>query len=309
MKFPHPIPVSTLSEQLGATLLGDATIEATGINEIHQVEPGDVTFSDHPKYFEKSLRSAATVVILNENVEPPPGKCVLVCADPFAAFDGLVRRFRPGTRLAGPLGRGVEIDPSAIIEPGAVVADFVRIGKNTVVGANSFIGEHTTIGDDCRIGPNSTIGAEAFYFKKTPEGSFQKWACGGRALIADRVDIGPGCTVARGVTGDTVIGEGTKIDAQCHLGHEVKIGRNCLLAAQVGIAGNTVVGDGVVIFGQVGIAQNLTIGDGAVISAKSGVSKNLEGGRAYFGIPAEEIRVKQRELAALRQLPELLKKG
>lgn len=308
MKFPQPIPVRTLADWLGAELLGDANILATGINEVHQVEPGDVTFSDVQKYFEKSLGSAATVILLNEKVDVPTGKCVLVCADPFAAFDGLVRRFRPVERMVSPIDFRSEIDPTAIIEPGVVISNHVKIGKNTVISANSVIGEHTFIGDDCFVGPNSSIGADAFYFKKRADGSFEKWRSGGRTIIENQVEIGPGCTIAKGVTGDTIVGEGSKLDAQIHLGHEVKIGKNCLLAAQVGIGGNTVVGDNVVIFGQVGIAQNLEIGDGAVLLAKSGVSKNLPAGRTYFGYPADDTRTKYRELAALRQLPDLLKK-
>ncbi len=302
MKFPQPIPVTTIAEWLDAELIGDATILATGINEIHQVEAGDVTFSDVKKYFEKSLNSAATILLLNEKADVPPGKCVLVCDDPFAAFNFLVKKFRPANRLVSAIHFKSEIDPTASIEPGVVIANHVKIGKNTVISANSVIGEHTYIGENCFIGANSSIGADAFYFKKKADGSFEKWRSGGRVLIENDVEIGPGCTIAKGVTGDTIVGEGSKIDAQCHLGHEVKIGKNCLFAAQVGIGGNTVVGDNVVIYGQVGIAQNLTIGDGAVLLAKSGVSKNLEGGQTYFGYPADEMRKKYRELATLRQL-------
>lgn len=302
MKFPQPIPVAEIAEWLGAELLGDNTILATGINEIHQVEAGDVTFSDVKKYFEKSLNSAATILLLNEKVDMPPGKCVLVCADPFAAFNFLVKKFRPVERLISAIHFQSEIHPTAVIEPGVVISNHVKIGKNTVISANSVIGEHTFIGENCFIGPNSSIGADAFYFKKKADGSFEKWRSGGRVLIENDVEIGPGCTIAKGVTGDTIVGEGSKLDAQCHLGHEVKIGKNCLFAAQVGIGGNTIVGDNVVIYGQVGIAQNLRIGDGAVLLAKSGVSKNLDGGQTYFGYPADEMRKKYRELATLRQL-------
>jgi len=121
-------------------------------------------------------------------------------------------------------------------------------------------------------------------------------------IIEDNVDIGAGCTINKGVSGDTTIGAGTKIDCQVHIGHDARIGKNCLIAAQAGISGNTVLGDEVVVYGQVGIAQNLKIGAKAVILAKSGVSKDLEGGKTYFGYPAQEAREAYKELATLRQL-------
>jgi UDP-3-O-[3-hydroxymyristoyl] glucosamine N-acyltransferase len=167
------------------------------------------------------------------------------------------------------------------------------------------IAEHTIIQDHVTIQSGSVIGTEAFYFKKT-EAGYQKWRSGGRVVIEDHVDIGPGCTINKGVSGDTRIGEGTKIDSQVHIGHDVVIGKRCLLAAQVGVSGNTVLGDDVVLYGQVGIAQNLKIGNKVIVSAKSGVSKDLEGGKVYFGYPAAEARSKFKELAALRHLPEFL---
>ena len=123
-------------------------------------------------------------------------------------------------------------------------------------------------------------------------------------VIEDHVDIGPGCTVNKGVSGDTIVGEGTKLDSQVHIGHDVVIGKRCLFAGQVGIGGNTRIGNDVILYGQVGVAQNLVIGDKVLVSAKSGVSKNLESGKAYFGYPAAEARTAYKELAALRHLPE-----
>ncbi len=309
MKLPFPISVGDLAQKIGADLHGDDSLFCLGLNEIHNVAAGDATFSDAPKYFEKCLSSAATVLILSEKPEKiPVGKAILVCPRPFEAFDGLVREFSPPQILRSAVSHLAEIDPTAVVEPGAIVAPTARIGPRSRIGANSVIGEKVEIGADCLIGSNCSVGSEAFYFKKKSDGTFEKWACGGRVVIGDRVDLGPGSTVARGVTGDTTIGDGSKLDAQIHLGHEVKIGKNCLFAAQVGIGGNTRIGDGVVLYGQVGIAQNLEIGAGAVVLAKSGVSKNLAGGKTYFGYPAEETRLKYRELAALRHLPSLLKK-
>ncbi len=308
MKFPQPIPVPALAARLNARqIIGDHSLSATGINEIHKVEPGDIAFSDVKKYFEKTLKSAATIILLNEPADCPSGKVILVVENPFEAYDSLVREHRPFEPLTAPVSHRADIHPTAIIEPGVVVAANVRIGAHCHIQANSYIGEHTEIGDHVSIGPNSIIGSDAFYFKKLADGSYQKWRSGGRVIIEDKVDIGAGCTINKGVSGDTIIGAGSKLDCQVHIGHGAVIGKNCLLAAQVGIGGKTIIEDNVVLYGQVGVAQAIRIGKGAVVSAKAGVSKSLEGGKLYFGVPADDAREKYKELAALRQLPGLLK--
>lgn len=298
-----------MAERLNASqIIGDDTLEATGINEIHKVQHGDVAFSDVKKYFAKTLSSAATVILLNEPADCPPGKVILVVEDPFEAYDSLIRAHRHFEPLTSAVSHRARIDPTAVIEPGVIIAAHVTIGAHTYVQANAYLGEYTQIGEHVTIGPGAIIGSDAFYFKKMPDGAFRKWRSGGRVVIHDHVDIGAGCTINKGVSGDTVIGAGSKLDCQIHIGHGAVIGKNCLLAAQVGIGGKTIVGDNVVMYGQVGVAQAIHIGAGAMISAKAGVSKSLEGGKVYFGIPAAEASVKYRELAALRQLPALLKK-
>ncbi|HOY05312.1 MAG TPA: LpxD N-terminal domain-containing protein [Saprospiraceae bacterium] len=308
MKFPHPIPVSELAARFQAQVIGDAGLTATGINEIHKVEPGDIAFSDVKKYFEKTLASSATVILLNEAVECPPGKVILVVAQPFEAYDSLVREFRPFEPITQTISPQAEVHHTAVIEPGVVIAAHAKVGAYCHIQANTYIGEYTIIGEYVSIGPNSTIGSDAFYYKKQADGSFQKWRSGGRVLLHDRVDIGAGCTVNKGVSGDTIIGEGSKLDCQIHIGHGVVVGKNCLFAAQVGIGGKTIIEDNVVLYGQVGVAQNVTIGKGAIVLATSGVSKSLDGGKTYFGAPAEEIREKYKELAALRMLPGVINK-
>ncbi len=308
MKFPQPISVRDLAQRFGAQVIGDETLSATGINEIHKVEPGDIAFSDAPKYFAKTLGSAATVILLNQTAECPPGKAILVVDNPFEVYDTLVQEHRPVRPILEAISPEAEIHPTAIIEYGVVIAADVRIGAHSHIQANTYIGEHTIIGDEVTIGPNSIIGSEAFYFKKQPDGTYRKWRSGGRVIIENRADIGAGCTINKGVSGDTVIGEGSKLDGQIHIGHGAVVGKNCLFAAQVGIGGKTIIEDNVVLYGQVGVAQAITIGAGAVVLAASGVSKSLEGGKTYFGAPAEEVREKYKELAALRQLPDLLKK-
>lgn len=305
MKLPEPISVGKLAEMTAAELLGDTSLMATGINEIHQVEPGDITFVDVEKYYKKALYSEATIILINKKVKSPEGKALLVCNDPFEAYNQLVLSYRPLVVQDKPISDTAVIHPSAIIEPNVVIGHHVRIGRNSHIQANVTIGEYTEIGDDVLIQAGCNIGADAFYFKKTAEG-YQKWRSCGRVVIEDKVDIGVGCTICRGVSGDTVIGLGCKLDGQIHIGHDVRIGKHCLIAAQVGIAGNTSLGDWVTLYGQVGIAQNLRIGDKAIVLAKSGVSKDLEAGKTYFGAPAGEVRTMYREMAALRHLPEFL---
>ena len=302
MKFDKPIPIQKIADRLKADIIGDNTLNTLGINEIHHVKVGDITFSDVKKYFEKALNSAATFIILNEKPDSiPEGKVVLIHPQPFEAYDSLVRQQRPFDPLSIEVADSAAIHPNVILEPNVVIGNHVRIGSGSYIQANAVIHDFTVIGKNVTIGAGTLIGTDAFYFKRNTEG-YKKWRSGGCVVIEDNVDIGAGCTINKGVSSDTIIGEGTKIDCQVHIGHDAQIGKNCLIAAQAGISGNTVVEDEVVIYGQVGIAQNLRIGKKAVILAKSGVSKDLAGDKTYFGYPAQEVRDAYKELALLRQL-------
>ncbi|HNE48938.1 MAG TPA: UDP-3-O-(3-hydroxymyristoyl)glucosamine N-acyltransferase [Saprospiraceae bacterium] len=307
MKFKTPIPVSEISRMIEAEMLGNTQQMATGINEIHKVTPGDIAFVDVVKYFKKTINSAATIIILNEKTECPPGKTLLLVDEPFTAYNYLVRQFMPFEAMVNSVSHLADIHPDAIIEPGAIIGQHVSIGVGTIIQANAVICSHSIVGKNCIIQPGAVIGSDAFYFKKNKQ-IYHKWNSCGRVIIEDDVYIGANCTINRGVSGDTTIGAGSKIDCLVHIGHGVVIGKNCLIAAQTGISGKTTLEDNVVLYGQVGIAQNINIGAGAVISAKSGISKDLDGGKTYFGVPASEMSEKLRELAAVRQLPELLKK-
>ncbi len=307
MKFLTPLPLSEIAQAINATqVVGSATINATGINEIHKVEKGDITFVDVEKYYQKAFRSAASIIIINQEITAPEGKTLLVCEQPFEAYNLLVKKHRPFRPLNSLISPSAHIHPSAIIEPNVIIGPNVRIGKRSYIQANVTIREYTNIGDQVVIQSGSIIGADAFYFHKK-EKSYKKWRSGGRVIIEDQVDIGPGCTICKGVSGDTIIGTGTKLDAQIHIGHGVEIGQNCLLAAQVGIGGKTVIGDEVILYGQVGIAPRLKIANKVTVLAKSGVSKNLKAATTYFGYPAREVSLQYKALAALRMLPDLLK--
>ncbi|RMF04379.1 MAG: UDP-3-O-(3-hydroxymyristoyl)glucosamine N-acyltransferase [Bacteroidetes bacterium] len=307
MQFPQPIPVIRLAADSGAQLYGDTSLLATGINEVHHVQPGDISFVDHPKYYDKALQSAATIILIDKQVEVPTGKAILVHPEPFRIYNELVWKYRPLEPLHQAISASAVIGEGTVIEAGAHVGHHVTIGKNCYIQAGAYIGDHSVLGDEVIVQAGAVIGTDAFYYKRVGE-DFVKWRAGGRVVLEDRVDIGANCTINRGVSSDTRIGRGTKLDSLVQIGHDTKVGAHCLFAAQVGVAGNCHIGNEVILYGQVGIAQNVTIGDQAVVLAKSGVDKNLDGGKSYFGAPAQEVRKAYRELAALRQLPDFLRK-
>jgi len=307
MKFPFPIPIADIAKKYQCEIIGDANVKAIGINEIHKVEHGDITFVDVEKYFKKSLNSAASIILLNERVDCPEGKVLLLCKEPFKVYDALVKTYRPLNPLHAMISDSAIIHSSSILEPNVVVGNHVRIGKHCYIHANVTIQDYTIIGDYVEIDSGTVIGSDAFYFKKE-DSKYTKWRSGGRVVIEDRVQIAANCTINKGVSGDTIIGAGTKIDCLVHVGHGVEIGKHCLIAAQVGISGKAIIEDEVTIYGQVGVAQGIRIGKKAIIGGQCGVTKSVEGGKFYLGKPVAEYRQNYKELAALRQLPDFIKK-
>ena len=310
MQFPSPVSVQWLAEFLGAELLGDVKGQATGINEIHKVEKGDLVFVDHPKYYETCLRSAASYIIINKPVEVPPGKALLVVDTPFDAYLKIVRHFRPFEPQTKMISDSATIGANTYLYPGVFVGHHAVIGNNCTIHPNVTIGNYCIIGDNVIIQAGTVIGSDAFYYngKKDREVWYRKMESCGRVVIQNDVEIGAGCTIDRGVTHDTVIGQGSKLDNMIHIGHDTVTGKNCLFAAQVGIAGAANIGNGVILWGQVGVSKTLSIGDNAIVFAQSGVPSSLEGGKSYFGYPAEEASVKKRELVWIKRIPELWKK-
>ncbi|MDR1951014.1 MAG: UDP-3-O-(3-hydroxymyristoyl)glucosamine N-acyltransferase [Bacteroidales bacterium] len=308
MKFSKPYTLAELADFLGATAIGASDFIVTGMNEIHTVEPGDITFVDHPKYYEKALNSAATTILINSSdVICPEGKALLISQDPFADFNKLTQKFRPFVASSKMISDSAEIGENTIIQPNVFIGNHVKIGKNCVVHSNVSIYDFSEIGDDCIIHSGVVIGADAYYFQRKPEG-YRKFLSSGKVILENRVEVGANTCIDRGVSGDTIIGEGTKMDNFVQIGHDTIIGKNCLIGSHSAIAGVTKIEDDVVIWGQVVVNKDLVIGKGAVILATSAVDKTLEGGKSYFGMPAIEARKKWRELAALRNLPDLLTK-
>jgi UDP-3-O-[3-hydroxymyristoyl] glucosamine N-acyltransferase len=310
MKFPSPVSVQWMADFLGAELIGDKNGQAGGINELHKVEKGDLVFVDHPKYYDTCIRSAATFIIINKAVDVPPGKALLVVDQPFEAYLKIVRHFRPFEPATKMISDSAVIGEGTYIYPNAFIGHHVTIGKNCVIHPNVSIMDHCVIGDHVIIQAGTVIGSDAFYYnsKKDRELWYRRMESCGRVVIEDFSEIGAGCTIDRGVTNDTRIGKGTKMDNQIHIGHDTVTGKNCLLAAQVGIAGVVTLCNGVTLWGQVGVNKTLTIHDNAVVFAQSGVPGDLEAGKVYWGSPCEEAGTKKRELIWVKRIPELWKK-
>ncbi len=310
MQFPSPVSVLWLAEFIQAELIGNTHGYATGINEIHKVEKGDLVFVDHPKYYDKCINSAASFIIINKQTNIPEGKTLLITNNPFEAYSKIVNHFRPFKAATKSISDTVIIGEDTFIYPNVFIGNDVSIGNNCIIYPNVTILDHCIIGNNVIIQSGTVIGSDAFYYntKKDREVWYKKMPSCGRVIIEDDVEIGAGCTIDRGVSNDTRISKGTKIDNIIHIGHDTVIGKNCLLAAQVGIAGAVEIGDGVTLWGQVGVSKTLTIGDNAVVYAQSGVPASLKGNKIYFGSPAENAKDKMKELVWIKRIPELWEK-
>ena len=299
MKFNQPQTLEQIASLLDVNYVGDKNFKVLGINEIHVVESGDIVFVDHPKYYDKALNSAATTILINKEVACPEGKTLLISDDPFRDFNKITKHFNPFIAVSSSISKSASIGEKTIIQPNVFIGNNVIIGKNCVIHPNVAIYDNCIIGNNVTIHANTVLGADAFYYKNRPTG-FDKLLSGGRVVIEDHVDLGASCTIDRGVTGDTTIKEGTKIDNQVHVGHDTVIGKKCLIASQTGIAGCVIIEDEVTIWGQVGTNSGITIGKGAIILGQTGVTKSVEGGKSYFGTPISESREKLKEMAEIK---------
>ena len=307
MKFPTPQTLENIAIVIGSDYLGSPDFPVFGMNEIHVVQPGDIVFVDHPKYYDKALQSQATVILINNKVDCPEGKALLISDDLFRDFNKLTRYFKPFTSSNSLISESAEIGEGTVIQPNVFIGNNVKIGINCLIHPNVSIYDNTVIGNNVTIHAGTVLGADAFYYKNRPE-NFDKLLSGGNVIIEDNVDLGALCTIDKGVTASTTIGEGSKLDNQVHVGHDTVIGKRCLIAAQVCIAGCVLVEDFVTLWGQAAITSGVTVGEKAIISAQSGVSKSLPGHKSYFGSPAEEFRKKYKELAMVKLIPDIIKK-
>ncbi len=307
----------------------------SGIAPIEHAGPGDLTFIDNPKFAAALTVSKAGAVLTSERFESLAPRCVhlLRTPEPHRAFVMVAREFyrerlRPGSPYeanavmpgahvheSAELGANVTVDPGAVIGPRGV------IGAGTTIGANTVIGADVRIGCDCAIGPNCTIiqselgdrtilhpgcriGQDGFGYVSSPEGHV-KVPQVGRVIIHDDVEIGAGTTIDRGGMRDTIIGEGTKIDNLVQIGHNVVIGRHCIIVAQSGLSGSVTLKDFAVLAARVGIVPHVTVHEGAQIAARATVRRDVPRGEVWGGnLNAKPLRQSMRELIAIERLPQ-----
>ena len=288
MKFPEIQTLKQIAEIIDAKYIGADDFPISGTNEIHRVKSGEIVFVNHPKYYEKALNSEATVILIDKEVDCPQGKALLVSDDPFRDFNKINAHFTP-IQTFKTSGENLKIGKNSQIHSSVIIGNDVEIGEECIIMPNVVIGDRTKIGNRCIIQSGTVLGGDAFYYRKLATG-YIKMLSVGNVVLEDDVEIGANCTIDRGVTDTTIIGEGTKMDNQIQIGHDTIIGKRCLIASQVGIAGCCNIGNDVTIWGQVGVSSDITVEDGVVILATSGVSKDLKKGKTYFGAPAEEAK-------------------
>jgi len=294
----------------------------------------DVSFLGNDKYHGQFLRTKAAVVIVPRGEAGGPEGCALIAVDnPSLAFATIVRHFAAATRKGTPgIHPQASVDPAAVLDPekvrvhaGAVIMAGATVGEGCEIGPNSVIYEDTVIGRDCQIMANVTvrercvlgdrvilqpgvvIGADGYGYELV-DGRHVKIDQVGIVEIGDDVEVGANATIDRARFGKTVVGEGTKIDNLVQIGHNVIIGKHCLIVALTGISGSTRLGHHVTCAGQVGIVGHVTIGDHAILTARAGVNNNIPSGAVYAGRPAKPIREDMKQLVHVRQLPKLVER-
>ena len=307
MKLNKNFTVKEIAELINCSFVGDRNHIVSGLNEIHKVESGDLMFVDHPKYYDKALNSKATTILIDKEVECPKGKALIVSENPFDDYNKLAKHFSPFVSQTSLVGENTLIDSSAVIFPNVFVGHNCSIGANVILHPGAVIGNNSILEENVIIGANSVIGHYAFYYKKKETGYDRMYSIG-HVHLKKNVEIGALCTIDSGVSGVTEIGEGTKIDNQVHIGHDTVVGAGCLMAANVGVAGCVIIEDNVTLWGQVGLASDITLKNGCTVLAQSGVTKDVEEGKTVFGSPSGDVRMKFRELAAVKKLPEIIEK-
>jgi UDP-3-O-[3-hydroxymyristoyl] glucosamine N-acyltransferase len=323
------VTLETVAKAIDGEVIGDGSIEITGVAGIREAREGDLTFLANPRYEPYLEQTQASAVIVS-NHHTGSGKALIRNANPYLAFLKAVCLFRgeeqapePGIHASAVIADGADVDPDAWIGPHVVVERGARVGPRAVIHAGSYLGADSSVGADTRLYPRVTIGegcvvgerviihsgtvlgSDGFGFVRDGE-AYRKLPQIGNVVVEDDVELGANVTVDRAAMGSTRIGRGSKIDTLVQIGHNVRIGEHCIIVAQVGISGSTEVGDNAVIAGQVGIVGHIEIGAGAQIGAKSGVSKSVKPGDRVFGYPALPVGQAKRIEASLRHLPELI---
>ncbi|TCK06573.1 UDP-3-O-(3-hydroxymyristoyl)glucosamine N-acyltransferase [Phorcysia thermohydrogeniphila] len=321
-----------LAERLGCRLVGDPDIEISGVSEIQNARSGDLTFLTNPKY-RKFLKTTKASAVLLEKEIPDLKISQLVCSEPYVAFAKALNLFYPEKLPEPGISEKASVSPTAEIAEDCYIGDFAFIGQNVKIGKGVKIFPGVYIGDNCEIGdhtvifPNVTIysgtrigrfvrihsgtviGSDGFgYAFSKEEKKIYKVPQTGGVVIEDFVEIGANTTIDRGTIGDTVIGEGTKIDNLVQVGHNVKIGKYCFIVSQVGISGSTRIGDFVTLAGKVGVAGHIEIASNVTVAAKSGITKSIKEPGTYAGFPVRPYREWRKIQALIDRLPEIYEK-
>jgi UDP-3-O-[3-hydroxymyristoyl] glucosamine N-acyltransferase len=326
------IALTELATLVGGTLKnGDPTLEITGFSSLKEAVPGDLSFFHDTRYNERLLKTKASAVLVPADfTDLPPQAAYIAVADPSRSFELIVETygfqpapFEAGVHPSAVVAESVKFDaakvsvgPNAVIEAGVELADGVEIGAGCFVGRNARIGSGTklfansSVHAECILGSgvilhsSVVIGGDGFGYEFS-QGRHRKVRQAGIVQIDNEVEIGAGTTVDRARFGRTWIGEGTKIDNLVQIGHNVVIGKHCIIVAGTAIAGSAIVGDYVVIAAQVGIAGHVTVGPQVTLAARCGVTRDLPGGQTYLGFPAIPASDEKRRLASINRLPQL----
>lgn len=308
MNFSTPLTISDLLQiiQQQVAVVGEIDIPISGINEIHSVQKGDLSFVDNKKYYERMMQSEASFILIDQEIPFPKDKVLLLCKDPLKAYLDVVRHFVTFTPQSVPIHPSAKIGKGTIIQPNVFIGENVVIGEDCIIHANVSIYANTVIGNRVTIHSASVIGADACYFQKRPEGWLKLVSCG-RVVIDDDVEVACGVCIDKGVSGDTYIGKGTIFDNLVQVGHDTYIGKNCLLGAQSAVAGCTHISDNCIIWAKSAVNKDLYLAPNTVVYAFSALDKSVEQeGCSFFGIPGQDPRVKWKEQIYIKQLPELV---
>lgn len=326
------IALSELATLVAGTLKnGDPSLVITGFASLKEAAPGDLSFFNDTRYNERLLKTKASAVLVPADyAELPPQAAYIAVADPSRSFELIVETygfqpapFAPGVHASAVVADSATFDPAkvaigphAVIEDGVELADGVEIGAGCFVGRNAQIGAgsklfaNCTVHAECSLGSGvilhsgAVIGADGFGYEFS-QGRHRKIRQAGVVQIDNDVEIGAGTTIDRARFGRTWIGEGTKIDNLVQIGHNVVIGKHCIIVACTAIAGSAIIGDYVVIAAQVGIAGHVTVGSQSTLAGRCGVTRDLPAGGKYFGFPAIPVGEEKRRLASISRLPKL----